>query len=114
MKKTLTHMGYQASLEFDAEDEIFVGRILGINDVIGFHADNVIELKSAFVEAVEDYLATCKAAGKSPDKSFSGNLMLRVDPAIHSKAAIAAESAGKSLNQWSEEVLRKASEKQTA
>jgi predicted HicB family RNase H-like nuclease len=38
--------------------------------------------------------------------------MLRVDPAVHSKVALAAEVAGKSLNQWGEEVLREAAEKQ--
>jgi predicted HicB family RNase H-like nuclease len=37
--------------------------------------------------------------------------MLRVDPEIHSRAAIAAELAGKSLNQWSEEILAEAAEK---
>lgn len=37
--------------------------------------------------------------------------MLRVDPAVHYKAALAAEIAGKSLNQWCEEVLRTAAEK---
>lgn len=36
--------------------------------------------------------------------------MLRVDPAVHSQGAIAAELAGKSLNQWGEEALRKAAE----
>lgn len=112
MKKMLTHEGYSALIEFDGEDEIFTGRILGINDIVGFHAETVAELKSAFTEAVGDYLATCQKLGKNPDKPFSGNLMLRVDPAVHSRAAIAAESAGKSLNQWGEEVLRKAAEEQ--
>jgi predicted HicB family RNase H-like nuclease len=37
--------------------------------------------------------------------------MLRVDPEIHSRAAIAAELVGKSLNQWSEEILAEAAEK---
>jgi hypothetical protein len=32
----------------------------GISDVIGFHGESVAELKAAFEEAVEDYLATCK------------------------------------------------------
>ncbi len=40
--------------------------------------------------------------------------MLRIDPAVHSKAALAAELAGKSLNQWSEEALDKAASKREA
>ncbi len=109
--KAMTYRGYAARIEFDAEDEIFAGRVAGIRDVIGFHADNVEELKAAFHEAVDDYLATCEAVGKEPQKPYSGNLMLRVGTEVHSRAALAAELSGKSLNQWSEEVLADAAEK---
>lgn len=102
---TLSHNGFKAGIAFDEDDNILVGRILGINDVIGFHADSVAGLKVAFQEAVEDYIETCKKAGKAPEKAYSGKLMLRIDPKVHSRVAIAADLAGKSLNQWSEEVL---------
>jgi len=42
-------MGYKgqtARLEFDDRDNIFVGHILGISDVIGFHADTVQALRA--------------------------------------------------------------------
>ena len=42
-------MGYKgqtARLEFDDRDNIFVGHILGISDVIGFHADTVQSLRA--------------------------------------------------------------------
>lgn len=113
--KAMVYNGYAARIEFDADDEIFTGRIAGIRDVIGFHADTVADLKAAFHEAVDDYIDACAKAGKAPQKPYSGNLMLRVDPEVHSKAAIAAELAGKSLNQWGEEVLAKAvSEEETS
>lgn len=111
---TMSYKGYKASVAYDEDDEIFFGRLLGINDVIGFHAESVSELKSAFHEAVDDYVETCAKIGKSPEKPFSGNLMLRVDPAVHSQAALAAGLSGKSLNQWGEEVLKAAAEKQVA
>lgn len=104
----LTYKGFAARLEFDAEDELFVGQIAGINDVIGFHADTAVGLKPAFHEAVDDYLATCAKLGKAPEKPYSGKLMLRVDPALHARAARAAAMAGKSLNAWGEETLAKA------
>jgi predicted HicB family RNase H-like nuclease len=104
----MTYKGYSARIEFDEEDEIFVGRIIGINDVVGFHADNVPNLKSAFREAVDDYLETCADIGKEPQKPYSGKMMFRVNPEVHRKAAIAAELAGKSLNQWAEEVIEEA------
>ncbi len=111
MTNILRHKGYSARVEFDAEDRIFFGRIAGIADGVGFHADTVDGLVAAFEEAVDDYLETCKAVGKAPDKPYSGKLMLRVDPHIHAKAALAAQLAGKSLNQFSEEALRAASER---
>ncbi len=107
---TMTYKGYAARIEYDDEDGIFFGRIAGIRDGVSFHADNVADLRSAFHEAVDDYIETCAKVGKAPQKPYSGNLMLRVGPDVHSKVAIAAELAGKSLNQWSEEVLAKAAE----
>ncbi len=110
MTNILRHKGYSARVEFDADDRIFVGRIAGIADGVGFHADTVVGLVAAFEEAVDDYLETCAAIGKEPDKPYSGKLMLRVDPNVHARAALAAQLAGKSLNQFGEEALRTASE----
>jgi predicted HicB family RNase H-like nuclease len=35
--------------------------------------------------------------------------MLRIRPEVHAAATIAAKSAGKSLNQWADEVFERAS-----
>ncbi|TGQ46617.1 MULTISPECIES: type II toxin-antitoxin system HicB family antitoxin [unclassified Mesorhizobium] len=110
----MTYRGYSARVDYDDDDEIFFGRIAGIRDGVSFHAETVAGLKAAFHEAVDDYIETCAKIGKSPQKPYSGNLMLRVDPSVHSKVALAAEVAGKSLNQWGEEVLREAADKQIA
>jgi predicted HicB family RNase H-like nuclease len=104
----MSYKGYKARVEYDAEDELLTGRLAGINDVVGFHADTVDGLKTAFHEAVEDYLAACAKAGKSPEKPFSGRVMFRVDPEVHAQAALAAQLSGKSLNQWAEEALKEA------
>jgi predicted HicB family RNase H-like nuclease len=101
----MTYKGYSARIEYDGEDGILIGQIAGIRDGVGFHAENVEELKAAFHEAVDDYIETCARIGKEPQKPYSGRVMFRVDPEVHRKAALAAELAGKSLNQWAEEVL---------
>ncbi len=105
---TMTYKGYTARIEFDDADGILVGRLLGIRDVVGFHADNVRELRAAFEESVDDYLETCEKIGKEPQKPASGKLMLRVPPELHRAALIAAEAAGTSLNQWAAKVLGEA------
>ena len=102
---TLTYQGYTARIEFDNRDNTLVGRLLGIKDIVGFHADNVADLRLAFEEAVDDYLEACEKVGKSPEKPYSGKLMLRVPPEVHAHAAMMAEAHGKSLNQWATDVL---------
>lgn len=80
----------------------------GIRDIVTFHGESVTELEQAFRESVDGYLAGCAKLGKTPQKPVSGRMMLRVDPATHQSALIAAQVAGKSLNQWAGEVLRNA------
>jgi predicted HicB family RNase H-like nuclease len=111
MTNILRHKGYAARIEFDADDGIFFGRIAGIEDGVGFHANTVRDLVAAFEEAVDDYVDSCAKVGKTPEKPYSGKMMLRVSPETHAKAAMAAKLAGKSLNQFGEEALREAAER---
>lgn len=111
MTNVMTYKGYNARIEFDDEDGVFFGKLAGIRDGVGFHADNVADLRTAFFEAVDDYLDTCAKIGREPQRPFSGKVMFRIDPETHRKAAVAAELAGKSLNQWAEDVLTEAVER---
>ena len=101
----IRYKNYAAHIEYSSEDDCFIGHIAGINDIIGFHADSVSKLHTAFKEAVDDYLATCKKAGKLPQKPYSGHIMLRVPPELHAKVAMLSEARGKSLNAWVTELL---------
>ncbi len=103
---TMSYKGQIARIEFSEADGLFLGRLLGINDVVGFHADNVPGLHAAFEEAVDDYLETCAKVGKPPQKPASGKMMLRVPPEVHRAALVAAQAAGTSLNQWAAQVLQ--------
>lgn len=104
---TMEHKGFSARVEYSEEDGCFVGHIAGIRDVIGFHGDSVKKLRAAFEEAVEDYLATCKKIGHAPNKPYSGQFRLRLAPELHARAAMLAETRGKSLNTWVSEVIEK-------
>lgn len=105
---TMSYKGYTARVEYDERDNIFVGRILGIRSIISFHGVTVAELRTEFEHAVKDYLAECKKEGVHPEKPASGKLLLRVPPEVHGRALVAAQAAGKSLNQWATEVLQHA------
>lgn len=107
---TMNHKGYTARIEFDERDNLFVGRVLGLHIMISFHGETVKELRAAFVTAIEAFLRDCKEQGIRPEKPASGKLMLRVPPEVHGAALVAAQAAGKSLNQWATEVLKEATQ----
>lgn len=97
---TMIHKDYAAQIAYSDEDQCFVGHIAGIKDVVGFHGESVVELRNAFVEAVDDYLESCAKLNRPPQKPYSGKLMLRIPPELHAAVAVAAQVSGKSLNQW--------------
>ena len=103
--KTMKHKEYAASIEYREGDGCLVGNIASIRDIVGSHGETVTELRSAFEEAVDDYLETCAKLGKEPQRSYSGRLMLRIPPAIHAAVATAAETSGKGINQLVSEIL---------
>jgi predicted HicB family RNase H-like nuclease len=105
---SMNHKGYTARIEFDERDGIFVGRVLGLRTMISFHGETVRELRSAFARAIEEFLKDCAQQGVRPEKPASGKLMLRVPPELHGAALVAAQAAGKSLNQWAKDVIEEA------
>lgn len=108
MMNVMTYKGYTARIEYDDADRIFVGRLTGIRDIVGFHASTVDALQAAFHESVDDYCEACVKLGQTPQKPASGKLMLRVDPEVHRAALNAAQASGVSLNQWAAKALQAA------
>ncbi len=102
---TITYKGYLGSVNFSEKDQVFFGKIEGINGLVNFEGESVKELTAAFHEAVDDYLAYCEQEGIEPDKSYSGVLNVRRSPAIHRQIAILARQAGITLNAFIKEAL---------
>ena len=101
----MKYKGYEALVGFDETDRVLHGRVLSTRDVISFEADSVNEIERAFHEAVDDYLEQCAETGREPDKSFSGRLIVRMDPALHREVYLEAAREGTSLNAWITESL---------
>ena len=104
----MMYKGYAARIDYSDDDGCFVGRVAGLRDLITFHGETVAALRRAFEEAVDFYLTTCVERGETPNKPYSGKLMLRLPPEVHAHAAMMAAAHGKSLNQWAAEVLANA------
>jgi predicted HicB family RNase H-like nuclease len=96
----MNYKGYLARMEFDDESGIFHGEVINTRDVITFQGVSVDELRRAFKESVEDYLAFCAERGEEPEQPYSGKFMVRLSPDQHRLAVLAAKKAGKSLNAW--------------
>lgn len=100
MNSMLEYKGYHASIEYDAEDNIFVGEVFGITDSLNFHGTSVTEIKEMFEQSVDNYLEICKKIGKNPDKEFKGTFNVRIPPEMHKKVALEAAKQKITLNQY--------------
>ena len=105
MKDVMIYKDYIGSVHYSTEDEIFFGKIEGINDSISFEGSSVGELKGAFEEAVEDYIELCNLNGKEPEKMYKGSFNIRIRPELHKQIAQRALLEGKSLNQYIEDAI---------
>jgi predicted HicB family RNase H-like nuclease len=64
----MTYKSYTARIEFDERDNIFVGRVLYIKTIIGFHGETVPELRTDFEAAIDFMIDDCKLRGVTPEK----------------------------------------------
>jgi len=100
MNDILDYKGYYATVHYSASDDVFFGKIIGINDLISFEGASVKELKKSFKEAVEDYLETCIELGKEPEKTYKGSFNVRIPSEMHKQAALFASIRNISLNDF--------------
>src|SRR5262245_21990494 len=98
--KVLNHKGYIGSVEMSLDDNCLFGEVLFVNDLVNYEGTTLEELKRAFVEAVENYLARCVEEGVEPDKPCSGTFNVRLAPELHKAACVKAAQSGVSLNEF--------------
>jgi len=112
MADVIQYKGYSASVQFSAEDEVFCGKIIGINDLVSFEGDTVQELKKSFHESVDDYVETCKEIGKVPNKTYKGSFNVRIPTHLHRDAALVAAMKNISLNDFVKYALKSTIDKE--
>lgn len=106
MKDAITYKNFIGSVHFAAEDEIFYGKIEGIDDLITFEADNVKDLKEAFKFVVDEHIKDAGKAGVPIKKSYKGSLNIRIPGKLHEKATELAILNGISLNQFIQQAIQ--------
>jgi len=107
MSKMMDYKGYHAQIEYDSDDEIFVGKVYGIVDSLNFHGTSVAELEEMFHQSIENYLQMCAETGKTPDKEFKGSFNIRISPELHRGISLQAAQEGMTLNQYVSKALER-------
>jgi predicted HicB family RNase H-like nuclease len=103
----MKYKGYIGKVEYDSDAKLFHGQVIGLKDVITFQGTTAKEIEAAFKDSIDDYLTWCKKLGEAPEKTYSGNIRLRMDPDLHAYLVIEAAKQGISLNDLINEKLRK-------
>lgn len=104
----MKYKGYASKIEFDDEDDVFRGQVIGVRDFIIFEGRSVDEVRNSFHNAVDDYLQFCVDRGEKPDKPYSGKFLQRISPNLHRRMDNQAKKEGKSFNSWVEQALLRA------
>ncbi|MDR2205442.1 MAG: type II toxin-antitoxin system HicB family antitoxin [Flavobacteriaceae bacterium] len=94
----LNYKGFMGSVHFSSEDDVFFGKVEGINDLITFEGKSVDELKKAFHYMIDEHIKDCERENIPIEKSYKGSFNLRLTPELHRKAFIAAKTQGYTLN----------------
>jgi predicted HicB family RNase H-like nuclease len=89
---------YHGSVHFDAEQEIFYGKVEFIRDLINFEASDAKSLVQSFKDAVDEYLEDCKILNKTPDIPFKGSFNIRISPSLHRDIGLYAMQHDSSVN----------------
>ena len=103
MQNVMKYRGYRARIDFDATDNLLVGRLLGMTEAIVFHGASVEELRADFGDTLAARYGSAMPtpmAAKIASACKAGKLLLRLPPEIHAAVMIAAAAEGRSLNQW--------------
>ncbi len=107
MSTMLEYKGYLGSIEYSDEDEVFHGRLEFIRDLVTYEGTDAKGLKTAFHEAVDDYLELCEGEGRKPDVPLKGSFNVRPGRDLHRRAMVFARSKGLNLNTVVSDALRR-------
>lgn len=59
------YRGYKGNFEYNKEDNLYHGKILGIDDFVNYAGYDLTELYHSFKKAIDDYIEFKKEVGKN-------------------------------------------------
>jgi predicted HicB family RNase H-like nuclease len=106
MNNTMKYKGYTALIEYSAEDDCFVGKVVGVRHSIVFDGTSVEEIHANFVDMIDDYPAMCVDLGQEPNAPAS-EIMVPIAPTLYAQIAKKAEYDGVPFSTVMESALQK-------
>ena len=106
MNNTMQYKGYTALIEYSAEDECFVGQVVGITHSIIFDGASVEEIRANFMSMIDDYPAMCADLEQESNEPVS-EIMVPVSPELYAKVSRKAEYDGVPVRTIMETALQK-------
>ena len=103
----MKYKGYEATIEYEQTDRIFVGRVINIQDIIMFDGISVDELEKSFQNVIDEYLEDCQNLNKIPNQSSTKELNISISSDLHDRVLQLAQKQGTSLNNFIEKTLEK-------
>lgn len=105
MSSLMEYKSYHGTVEYSEDDNLLMGKVVGVRDVLAYHGSSVQEIRQAFQSCIDGYLEMCEEFGRTPDKEYRGSFNIRITPELHRDAVLAAEASGISLNQFVQEAI---------
>lgn len=97
----MKHKGFFGSISASIEDNCLFGKLEFIRPLVNYEGNTPTELKRAFEEAVNDYLADCEEKGIAPEKPFKGSFNVRIGKDRHMRvASLVSAKKIKSINEF--------------
>jgi predicted HicB family RNase H-like nuclease len=110
----MSYKDYFGSVHYNDDDRVFYGKVEFIRALVSYEGTDVVSLRKAFEEAVDDYVGMCGKQGREPEKPFKGSFNVRVGSRLHQEIALSALSEGMSLNQYISRILEKETREKSA
>jgi predicted HicB family RNase H-like nuclease len=102
----MQYKGYTALIEYSAEDECFVGQVVGTRHSIIFDGASVEEIRANFMDMIDEYPAMCADLDQEPNEPVS-EILVHVFPELYAKASRKAEYDGVPVRKVMETALQK-------